>query len=114
MPPVTRALLVVTFAMTLGVVFQMVGIEHFYLDWVLVYKKIQIWRLITDYFFIGPFSLGWLFHMYFFIQFSSKLEAHACFSRRAADAGSFLYFIVLQMLFLDSLSLLLFAPHGAR
>lgn len=112
MPPVTRMLLGATFVTTLGIVLGWFGVEHFLLDWVLVYKQMHIWRLFTDYLFIGPFSIGWLFHMYFFVQFSSKLERHAVFSRHARDAGSFLYFIVLQMIFLDSISLLLYAPHG--
>ncbi|XP_053992832.1 uncharacterized protein LOC128883955 [Hylaeus volcanicus] len=111
MPPVTRALLVATFSVTIGVVTHVISLDSIFLNWELVLSKFQIWRVLSEFFYIGPFSISWLFHMYFFVQYASKLEKHSCFTYPAAQSGSFLYFIILQMLFLNSLSLLFFSSY---
>jgi Derlin-2/3 len=110
-PPVTRALLVATFSVTIGVVTHVISLESIFLDWDSVLSKLQIWRVFSEFFYIGPFSISWLFHMYFFVQYSSKLEKHSCFTYPVAQSGSFLYFIILQIIFLNSLSLLFFSTH---
>lgn len=110
MPPVTRAILVGTFGITLAFVLGVLNVRYLLLDWVLISKKFHIWRLFTDYLFVGPFSFSWVFHMYFFVTFSSKLETHPSF--RLVGRGGFLFFICLQMFALDLLSLVFYPPTG--
>lgn len=112
MPSVTRAILVGTFTITLTFVLGLFNIRWILLDWTLVYKKLHLWRLCTDYFFAGPFSFGWLFHMYFFTTFSSKLERHPSFASNLIGKGGYLFFIFLQMISLDLLSLVFYPPTG--
>lgn len=108
MPVVTRAVMTATFFVTLASVLKMFNPSYLLLDWILVAKKLHFWRLVTDYLFVGPFSFSWVFHMYFFVSFSSRLEKHPCFASR----GSYLYFLFLQMLGLDMISGILFYPAG--
>lgn len=114
MPPITRAILVGTFGVTLFFVLGLLNVQWILLDWVLVTKKLHIWRLFTDYLFVGPFSFSWLFHAYFFVTFSSKLESHPSFSSRLIGHGGYLYFVCLQMIALDVISLIFYPPTGKR
>lgn len=110
--PITRFFLTATFGVTLITVLGIFNISFLSLDWTLVWKKFHLWRLITDYIFVGRFSFGWLFHMYFFLTFSSKLERHQSFSPSVVGRGGYLYFLFLQMISLDIVSLLLYYPTG--
>lgn len=111
-PAITKFLVVAIFAVTLLTTLGALNVQLLILDGVLIMRKWHFWRLITDYFFVGPFSISWIFHMYFFVSFSSKLEAHPCFSPRVEGRGAYLYFLILQMLALDLLSLAIYAPRG--
>lgn len=113
-PPVTRFIVVVTFFSTLGMIIGFLNPRWVLLDWTLVFSKLHIWRLFSDYIFIGPFSFGWVFHVYFLITFSSKLEIHPSFSQREVGKGGYLFFLFLQMIALDLLSLVFYPPKGIR
>merc|ERR1719222_387525 len=78
------------------------------LNWPLIINKLQIWRLISSVFFFGGFSFQFLFQLYFFTSFSSKLEANEIFAR----PGDHLFFLLCQVLLLDVLSLVLAWPVG--
>jgi len=45
---------------------------------------VQIWRLFTNFFFFGMFSVDFLFHMYFLVRYSRLLE-DGHFRGRTAD-----------------------------
>lgn len=109
LPPLTRFILTVTFLVTLTATFGLFNPRYIILDWTLVYRKFQVWRLFTDYFFSGAFGINWLMHIYFLVSFSSKLEVNEMFT---ASPGAYLYFLVFQCLFIDVLSLVLFWPTG--
>ena len=51
----------------------------------------QLWRLFTNFFFFGQFSLDFVFHMYFLIRYARSLE-EGSFRGRTAD---FAYMLVL-------------------
>ncbi|KFH14320.1 Der1ER1 [Toxoplasma gondii MAS] len=110
LPPVTRAVTCITFACTLLSSIELMPARLLILDWELVFQKLQVWRLLTNVLYIGRFSLGWVLHMYMWTQVSSDLENNAVFVQ--ASKGAYLYFIVLQTLCLDCISLLLFWPTG--
>eukprot|EP00382_Lankesteria_abbotti_P002498 CAMPEP_0113849788 /NCGR_PEP_ID=MMETSP0372-20130328/3387_1 /TAXON_ID=340204 /ORGANISM="Lankesteria abbotti" /LENGTH=281 /DNA_ID=CAMNT_0000819741 /DNA_START=136 /DNA_END=981 /DNA_ORIENTATION=+ /assembly_acc=CAM_ASM_000359 len=110
MPKLTRVMACATFAVTVFSVLQLIDITLLLLNWQFVIERLQIWRLFTDFFFIGKFSFSWIFTMYFLITFSSKLEQNEIFS--SSTPGAYLYFILIQMLTLDCVSGLLFWPTG--
>eukprot|EP01054_Gregarina_sp_Poly1_P009727 Gregarina_sp_Poly_1__9726@NODE_618_length_7121_cov_156_723845_g474_i0_p4_GENE_NODE_618_length_7121_cov_156_723845_g474_i0NODE_618_length_7121_cov_156_723845_g474_i0_p4_ORF_typecomplete_len274_score28_87DER1/PF04511_15/4_6e46_NODE_618_length_7121_cov_156_723845_g474_i09901811 len=109
LPTLTRAILTLTFFSTLLGTVGLFNPGLIILDWTLVINKLHVWRLITDYFFAGHFGLTWLMHIYFFVTFSSKLEVNEMFT---VSPGSYLFFLLFQMLSLDVLSLVLFWPQG--
>ncbi|CAJ1447581.1 unnamed protein product [Effrenium voratum] len=78
------------------------------LNWPVVINKLQVWRLLTPVLFFGTFSFQFLFQMYFFTSFSSKLEQNEAFSQ----PGDYLFFLLLQILLLDVISLALSWPTG--
>eukprot|EP01071_Lankesteria_metandrocarpae_P015196 Lankesteria_metandrocarpae@DN9421_c0_g1_i1.p1 len=113
LPSLTRLIGTATFLVTVAVVWGVLDVRLLLLDWRLVYKKIHLWRLITDYCFIGKFSFGWVFQMYFFVSFSSKLESSDYFSAASRNPrGSYLYFILIQMLTLNLVTLIMYWPTG--
>ncbi|PHJ23924.1 der1er1 [Cystoisospora suis] len=112
LPPVTRAVTCVTFACTLLSAIQLMPAALLILNWQLVFNKLQVWRLLTNVLFIGRFSFGWVLHMYMWTQVSSDLENNAVFVQ--ASKGAYLYFIVLQTLCLDVISLVFFWPTGLQ
>lgn len=55
-----------------------------YFDARAICVKLQLWRLITNFFFFGPFGLDFLFHMFFLVRYSRLLE-EGSFRMRSAD-----------------------------
>lgn len=45
---------------------------------------LQIWRLVTNFVFFGSFSINWIFHMFFLVNYSRMLE-DGIFRGRGAD-----------------------------
>merc|ERR1719454_1919939 len=71
-------------------------------------NKLQVWRLLTSVMFFGTFSFQFLFQLYFFSSFSSKLEQNEIM----AQPGDYLFFLLVQILLLCVLSLVLAWPTG--
>ena len=58
----------------------------------------QIWRLITTFFFVGPFSMSFLFGMAMIYYTISSIETY--FGDKQADLGTLLLFnAVVSLLF---------------
>ncbi|EZG61135.1 Der1-like family protein [Gregarina niphandrodes] len=109
LPPLTRFSVTVSFLLTLLCSLSLLSPYHVMLDWTKVVWKAQAWRLISDYFFAGTFSIGWVMHMYFLVTFSAKLETNEMFN---TSPGAYLCFLAFQSLSLDTLSLIMFWPTG--
>ena len=63
-----------------------------YYSWTMVWDRGQFWRVFTNFFFFGAkFSLEFLFHMFFLVQYCRSLE-EGSFRGRTAD---FAYMIML-------------------
>lgn len=108
LPPITRFGLTSIFGVTCLSQMGVVSPGLIILDWTLVCHRLHLWRMFTNVFFFGDFNLGFIFHMYFFQSFSSRLENHETFLR----PGEFLFFMLCQVFFLDVLSLLISWPTG--
>ena len=66
------------------------------LDFNLVFTKFHIWRLITTYFFLGPFSMGFIFGMMMVYYSGQSIETY--FEKRQADLGVMLVFNALAVM----------------
>lgn len=112
-PPVTRAFVGGLGLFTLLIALRLFKVEYVMMYWPLVLKRFHIWRILTDFLYIGPFGFGWIFHIWLFTSYSSQLEKHRTFSKAVTGSeGTYLYFLFLQMITLQVLTLIFFFPEG--
>jgi Derlin-2/3 len=110
LPPLTRIGLTTFFCITVLVQLDILDPQLVFLDWQLVINKLQVWRLLTSVTFFGPFSFQFMFQMYFFSSFSSKLEKNEVFQ----NSADYLFFLLMQTVLLDIISLVLAWPTGVK
>lgn len=100
-PVVSRTYLTVSFVTTAACALELVSPFSLYFNFTLIFYKGEVWRLLTNFFFFGTFSLDFLFHMYFLMRYCRLLEENS-FRGRTAD---FIF-----MLFLSALVMTTIAP----
>lgn len=108
LPILTRIGLTTFFITTVLVQLEILNPQLIALNWQLVINKLQIWRLLTSVCFFGKFSFGFMFQLYFFSSYGSKLESNEIF----AQPGDYLFFLITVIIFLDAISLILAWPTG--
>ena len=69
-PPVTRYSLGLTLLLSFCCTYSILSPYSLILDWTAVFQG-QVWRIITTFFFVGPFSMSFLFGM-MMIYYSMK------------------------------------------
>ena len=95
-PNITKILTLSSILISLLTWFEIVSPYELYLNYNLIFKNFQIWRIFTNFFYFGNFSLGLIFHMLIFFR-NSKLLEKKVFKGSAPD---YLYFIIFCMIFL--------------
>jgi len=86
LPVVTKYYFVAAVATTTLISLGLVNPIYLYLDFDLVFRKFQIWRLITCFMFFGKFSLPFLFQIYILVKYFQMLEdGYFVGSRGTAD-----------------------------
>ncbi|GLT72222.1 hypothetical protein SLA2020_441760, partial [Shorea laevis] len=97
LPPVSKiygvACLMTTSAFHLG----LYNPNNIALKYGLVIKRFQVWRLVTNFFFLGPFSLPFAFHLLMIARYGVSLE-RGPFDKRTADYVWMLFFGALSLL----------------
>mmetsp|Transcript_7022 Transcript_7022/g.22809 ORF Transcript_7022/g.22809 Transcript_7022/m.22809 type:complete len:247 (-) Transcript_7022:197-937(-) len=83
-PPVSRLYLTASFLTTAACALDLVSPFSLYYDFSLIFRKGEAWRLVTNFFFFGLFSLDFVFHMYFLVRYCRLLEEGE-FRGRTAD-----------------------------
>lgn len=83
-PPVTRSYIFLSVITTGAVALEIVTPLKLYLNWLLVVRNGEIWRIFTNFLFFGNFSLDFLFHMFFLYRYCKMLETNS-FRGRTAD-----------------------------
>lgn len=89
-PPITRCYLLSAIALMCLCSLDILSPFHLYLNWSLVFKKFQVWRLVSCFLFFGDFSLHFFWNLYILLCYSGSLEK-GCFRNRPAD---FLWFFI--------------------
>ncbi|GAB5585201.1 hypothetical protein Unana1_00101 [Umbelopsis nana] len=90
MPPVTRVLFTLGTLIPIAPVLGAASYDKMALVWPLVYRKAQLWRLVTC-FFLQAIDMSWPFFLYFLYRTSSQLEREV-FLGRTAD---YVYFVMI-------------------
>lgn len=108
LPIITRAGVTCIFVVTVLVTMGIVDPYLLVLDWTMIVSKFHVWRLMSCVLFFGPFSMQWMFQMYFFTSFGTKLENNEIFS----SPGDYPFFVAFQILCLSIISVFLSWPNG--
>ena len=84
MPIVTRSYLTLSFLTTAGCALEVISPFNVYFNGTLILYKLQLWRLLTNFFFFGSLGLDFVFHMFFLARYCRLLE-EGSFHNRTAD-----------------------------
>ncbi|KAK3033249.1 hypothetical protein RJ639_033129, partial [Escallonia herrerae] len=84
LPPVAKTYAVICFMTTAGYELQLYRYGSITLRFSDVFKRFQVWRLITNFFFIAPFSLTFAFRFLIILRNGVSLE-RGPFDKRTAD-----------------------------
>ncbi|KAG7014843.1 Derlin-1 [Cucurbita argyrosperma subsp. argyrosperma] len=97
LPPVSKVYGVSCLMTTAAYYLQLYDPKNIALIYSLVIKKFQIWRLITNFFFLGPFSFPFAFRLIIIAKYGVSLE-RGPFDKRTADYVWMLIFGALSLL----------------
>eukprot|EP00879_Flechtneria_rotunda_P004779 GHRR01005049.1.p1 GENE.GHRR01005049.1~~GHRR01005049.1.p1 ORF type:complete len:256 (+),score=40.62 GHRR01005049.1:449-1216(+) len=75
LPPITRFMATACFLTSLGTYVGIVNPRYLALYGPWVFKQYQVWRLVTNHFFIAPFSMKFVFEFIWLIQYGQILES---------------------------------------
>eukprot|EP00475_Leptophrys_vorax_P030823 TRINITY_DN4646_c0_g1_i2.p1 TRINITY_DN4646_c0_g1~~TRINITY_DN4646_c0_g1_i2.p1 ORF type:complete len:185 (+),score=5.70 TRINITY_DN4646_c0_g1_i2:194-748(+) len=84
MPIITRSYLTLSFLTTAGCALEVISPFSVYFNANLIFKKFQLWRLFTNFFFFGSIGIDFVFHMFFLCRYCKLLE-ETSFRGRTAD-----------------------------
>ncbi|KAK3084358.1 hypothetical protein FSP39_012158 [Pinctada imbricata] len=90
MPPITRAYTTACVLTTIAVQLDIITPFQIYFNPDLIFKKYQIWRLVTNFMYFGPIGFNFLFNMIFAYRYCRMLE-EGSFRNKTAD---FLFMIL--------------------
>lgn len=114
MPPITRYYITIIFIFAIIATylksFQII-IYYIFLDYDLVFKSFQIWRLFTNIFFIGGFSSSFLMFVIMIYMIYKSQELNAIIFRTYAQ---FIMMIIYLLIFLNIINLISFKLFGLK
>lgn len=110
LPVITRMLMTTTFLSGLFITFGMLDPRLIYVDWTKIKENFQIWRLVTNFFLAGKFSINFAMHLYVLYDFSLRYERNPYNTGAGGTSSDYLYMVILAMGVLMSLDY--FMPSG--
>ncbi|MCO5562694.1 hypothetical protein L7F22_016324 [Adiantum nelumboides] len=93
LPPVSKAYGTICFLTTLGYQLGLVNVYLLLMDYEKVLYQLQVWRLLTNFLFLGPFSINFGIRLLMIARYGVQLEQGA-FQGRTAD---FLWMMLFSM-----------------
>ncbi|CBI38645.3 unnamed protein product, partial [Vitis vinifera] len=97
LPPVSKVYGVACLLTTTAYYLQLYSPWNIALSYELVFKRFQVWRLVTNFFFLGPFSFSFAFRLLIIARYGVALERWS-FDERTADYVWMLIFGALSLL----------------
>eukprot|EP01127_Copromyxa_protea_P005747 TRINITY_DN15609_c0_g1_i1.p1 TRINITY_DN15609_c0_g1~~TRINITY_DN15609_c0_g1_i1.p1 ORF type:complete len:232 (-),score=42.95 TRINITY_DN15609_c0_g1_i1:38-733(-) len=91
LPPVTKFLFAGSFSLTLAANFGLVNPMLLLLDMNSIYKRFEIWRLVTAFLFQGSLGFAFLMNLMFLVQYGGSVE-NQTFGGVTADYLTFILF----------------------
>lgn len=111
LPPITRAYIGACIATTALVEFKIVSPLQLYLNPYLIWNKLQMWRIVTNFLYWGRFGIDFFLNVLFTYRFCSMLEEES-FHGRKADFVVLLLFGISTMTLISSLPFMPFLLLG--
>ena len=99
-PKVTTFITLSCLSISILTWFEIISPLYLYLNFELIFKKYQFWRLFTCFFYYGEISLSLIFHMILFFRNSKFLES-SVFKGNSADYIYFLLFCITNILIIS-------------
>ncbi|GBF90363.1 der1-like family protein [Raphidocelis subcapitata] len=84
LPIITRYYVTLSFLTTAGCALEIITPFNVYYNTSLIFRKGEVWRLLTNFFFFGSLGLDFVFHMFFLVKYCKSLE-EGSFRGRTAD-----------------------------
>ncbi|XP_034710262.1 derlin-1.1-like [Vitis riparia] len=112
LPPVSKIYGVACLLTTTAYSLQLYSRGNIALSYELVFKRFQVWRLVTNFFFLGPFSFAFAFRLLIIARYGVSLE-RGPFDKRTADYVWMLISGALSLLVMAAVPYLLSEFMGA-
>jgi len=96
-PKITKILTITCMVISLMTWFEIITPLYLYFNYELIFKKYQIWRIFTNFFYFGNFSLSLIFHLILFFRNSKYLEK-SVFKGNSAD---YIFFLIVSIIVLS-------------
>ena len=96
-PIITKILVLSSFAISILVWSGLITTFDIYLNFGLILKKFEIWRILTTFLYFGEFNLNLVLHMFIFFRDSKILEKKNI-SRKSCRLS--LFYIILYDIFI--------------
>ncbi|KXZ52745.1 hypothetical protein GPECTOR_8g137 [Gonium pectorale] len=74
LPPITRTYATILFATTAAARFGLLNVYWIALLWPRIFSHFEVWRLVTNFFFMGKFSFNWIIKMLWLLTYGATLE----------------------------------------
>jgi len=110
MPPITRAWFVAVLATTCACSFGLVNPSSLILHYDLVVNKFEIWRLASNFVFIGPFSFPFVIQLYMLYQYSMQYETNPFNTGAGGTSADYAWMLVIGALLLCGIGFVLSIP----
>ena len=73
------------------------NIGYLLLDWTSIFHKLHAWRIVTNFFVLGKFGMGFVFYLYLLTKYVGLLEGHEIYRNKTTD---FYYVVAVMAVFL--------------
>jgi Derlin-2/3 len=115
LPPISRLYLTSAVGTSFAVFVDWVSPLTLYFNYDLIFIKGHYWRLVSSFLYFGPFSLDFIFHMYFVVRYCRQLE-EGKFRNQPANLIFFLIFgmvcMIILGIFVQSFNKIKFLSHS--
>jgi len=74
LPPVTRVYVSLCFVTTAACALELITPFHIYFNTYFIFRKLELWRLLTNFLYFGSLNLDFVFHMFFLVKYCKTLE----------------------------------------
>mmetsp|Transcript_40658 Transcript_40658/g.96552 ORF Transcript_40658/g.96552 Transcript_40658/m.96552 type:complete len:264 (-) Transcript_40658:623-1414(-) len=110
-PIITRCYFTISVVTTLACYFDLISPFTLYLNYRLIWEKMEVWRIFSNFFFFGMPSLDFVFHMYFLVRYCRWLE-ETSFRGKPSDMFTMILFGASLMLVIAPFSSVFFLGHS--